>query len=230
MTTTKRPRTNHHFVRGLPFYVIHGQANTLRLGYRLLLSVQPFANVVGCYTCRCGNEEGNNDIHDGTPFPYRYRGGNKCIITHYSNNWKHFLPPTDTLKSACRGLVFLLQKCSGDGRTAQIPADRYDLLIPAAQTVLNKFRKVFRIQLLLRDHVKQFVNSTKILRNILYDHMPFTVYDRNAISRDSAVILWSDWWWRQQISIISFITSYSDHIINPFTKSNKQWNNHSHII
>ena len=86
MTTTKRPRTNHHFVRGLPFYVIHGQANTLRLGYRLLLSVQPFANVVGCYTCRCGNEEGNNDIHDGTPFPYRYRGGNKCIIAYFDKN------------------------------------------------------------------------------------------------------------------------------------------------
>ena len=64
------------------FYSILGGWLKPKAGYQLFISIQPFANIIGDYTCR------NRDIKwwdyiqgDTPPSSYQYRGGSLLIIS-----------------------------------------------------------------------------------------------------------------------------------------------------
>ena len=65
------------------FFIPFGQGGLFpQAGYQLLFSIQPFANVVGDYTCQNRKHKRRNYIHNNAP-PFRtcIRGGSLAIVS-----------------------------------------------------------------------------------------------------------------------------------------------------
>ena len=69
---------------GLFYSVLGGWLNP-KAGYQLFFSVQPFAYVVGNYTCYNGEKESNNNIQSATSFLLE-RVNSMPIISHGSRS------------------------------------------------------------------------------------------------------------------------------------------------